>query len=57
MLGGLQLLLVARVLDESPIRSGGRFDLVGALGLGSGAGLPAAGRLPGQRVGLGQRLG
>jgi MFS family permease len=35
VLGGLQLLLVARVLDESPIRSGGRFDLVGALGLGS----------------------
>ena len=35
VLGGLQLLLVARVLDESPIRSGGRFDLLGALGLGS----------------------
>jgi MFS family permease len=35
LLGALQLLLVLRVLDESPVRSGGRFDLLGALGLGT----------------------
>jgi predicted MFS family arabinose efflux permease len=33
VLGALQFLLVRRVVSESPVRTGGRFDLPGALGL------------------------
>ncbi len=33
VVGALQFLLVRRVVSESPVRTGGRFDLPGALGL------------------------
>jgi predicted MFS family arabinose efflux permease len=33
VLGALQFLLVRRVVSESPVRTGGRFDLPGAIGL------------------------
>jgi MFS family permease len=35
VLCALQMLVVRRIVAESPIRSGGRFDVPGALGLGS----------------------
>jgi predicted MFS family arabinose efflux permease len=35
VLCALQMLVVLRIVAESPIRSGGRFDVPGALGLGS----------------------
>jgi predicted MFS family arabinose efflux permease len=35
VVGAVQFLLVRRIVRESPVRSGGRFDLLGALGLGA----------------------
>ncbi len=35
VLGAIQCVLVRVVVQESPLRSGGRFDLLGALGLGA----------------------
>ena len=57
VLGAVQLLLVRRVVAESTLRSGGRFDLPGALGLAAALVCLLLADLPGQRVGLGQRRG
>jgi MFS family permease len=35
VVGATQLMLVSRIVRESPLRTGGRFDLLGAVGLGA----------------------
>ncbi len=54
VLGLLALVAVATIVPVSTLRTGGRFDFVGAIGLAVGTGRHPARDLEGQRLGLDQ---